>query len=47
MAKAEAGLEQIKAEDLPGMRSGKPQESSESIPESGPSDSLSPPGKAA
>jgi hypothetical protein len=47
MAKAEAGLEQIKAEDLPGMQSGKPQESSESIPESGPSDSLSLPGKAA
>jgi hypothetical protein len=35
--KAEAGLAELKASDLPGVRSGKPQESSASIPASGPS----------
>ena len=47
MGKAEAGLNQIKAEDLPGMPSGKPQASSASIQESGPSDNSLPPDKAA
>lgn len=47
MAKAEAGLEQIKAEDLPGMQSGKPLESSESTPASGRSGNSSPPVKVA
>ena len=35
--KAEAGLAEVKASDLPGVRSGKPQESSACIPASGPS----------
>ncbi len=35
--KAEAGLAEVKASDLPGVRSGKPQESSASTPASGPS----------
>lgn len=46
MGKAEAGLEQIKAEDLPGMPSGKPQASSGSTPASGLSDNSLPPDKA-
>jgi hypothetical protein len=37
MATAEAGLDSMTVADLPGMPSTKPQESSESIPESGPS----------
>ena len=47
MGKAEAGLAEIKAEDLPGMQSGKPPASLVSTPASGPSDSLSPLDKAA
>lgn len=47
MGKAEAGLNQIKAEDLPGMPSGKPQASSASIQESGPSGNSLPPDRAA
>jgi hypothetical protein len=47
MGKAEAGLAEIKAEDLPGMPSGKPQASSASIQESGPSGNSLPPDKAA
>lgn len=46
MGKAEAGLEQIKAEDLPGMPSGKPPELSASTPASGPSDNSLPLAKA-
>jgi len=47
MGRAEEGLTQITAGDLSGMPSGKPPESSASIPASGPSDNSSPPGKAA
>jgi hypothetical protein len=47
MGKAEAGLAGITVEDLPGMQSGKPPESSASIPDAGPSDNSSPPAKAA
>jgi hypothetical protein len=42
MAQAETGLANLKAEDLPGMSSGKPPESSASTLESGPSGNLSP-----
>ena len=35
--KAEAGLAEVKASDLPGVQSGKPQESSASTPANGPS----------
>jgi len=44
---AKAGLEAMKAPPLSGTPSGRPPESSESIPASGPSDSSSPPAKAA
>lgn len=47
MAKAEAGLVEMQAPDLPGMPSGKPPESSASTPDAGPSDSSSPPARAA
>lgn len=48
MAKAEAGLAEMKApEALPGMPSGKPQESSASTLDAGPSDNSSPPARAA
>jgi hypothetical protein len=48
MAKAEAGLADLKAPaGLPGTPSGKPQESSESTPDAGPSGNSLPPAKAA
>jgi hypothetical protein len=47
MDQAEAGLEKLTPADLPGMQSGKPPESSASTPETGPSDSSSPPAKPA
>jgi hypothetical protein len=42
MTQAESGLANLKAADLPGMSSGKPQASSASTPESGPSANSSP-----
>jgi hypothetical protein len=42
MTQAETGLANLKAEDLPGMSSGKPPASSASTPESGPSANSSP-----
>lgn len=45
METAEAGLKNMTAGDLPGMRSTRPPESSASTPASGPSASSSPPGK--
>ena len=43
IGEAESGLASLKAGDLPGTQSGKPQASSDVTPESGPSDSSSPP----
>lgn len=47
LEQAKAGLETMQAPSLSGLVSGKPQESSESIPADGPSDSSSLPAKAA
>lgn len=47
MTKAETGLAEMKAADLSGPPSGKPQESLASTQDAGPSDNSSPPAKAA